>query len=128
MTGDHLIMELTMEQGPGRESQVQPPINVWTRYFEIDFAQLPRLRFTKRTGARTRQEIRPVVEHDHNWTVELDGAVVERPAIIRFLKTGRNTFDYWIHEPNTAEYQHCRWMLATFPNPYRRRGRRWLIL
>ena len=121
-------MELTMEQGPGRETQVQPPINIWIRYFEIDFAQLPRLRFTKRTGARARQEIRPVVEHDHNWTVELDGAAVARPAIIRLLKTGRNTFDYWIYESDDAEYQHCQWMLSTFQNPYRRRGRRWLIL
>ena len=128
MTGDQLIMELTMEQGPGRETQVQPPINVWIRYFDIDFASLPRLRFTRRAGPRVRQETRPVVEHDHNWTIELDGAAVERPAIIRVLRTGNRSFDYWVYRPGHPDYEHCRWMLTMFPNPYRHRGRRWLIV
>jgi hypothetical protein len=128
VTGDQLIMELTMEQGPGRETQVQPPINVWIRYFDIDFANLPRLRFTRQGAGRPRQEVRPVVEHDHNWTVELDGAAVERPAIIRVVRTGPRSFDYWIYRPGDPVYEHCRWMLTTFPNPYRRRGRRWLIV
>lgn len=128
MTGDQLIMELTLEQGPGRETQVQPPLNVWIRFFDIDFASLPRLRFNRRDGPRRKQEVRPVVEHDHNWTVEIDGAAVERPAIIRILRTGNRSFDYWIYTPGKSEYYHCRWMLAGFPNPYRRRGRRWLII
>jgi hypothetical protein len=129
MTDGQLIMELTMEQGPGRETQVQPPLDVWIRYFGISFARLPRLRFSRRTNtARTNREVRPVVEHDHNWTIELDGAAVPRPAIIRFSRTAPQTYDYWVYTPGQKEYEHCRWILQSFENPIRRRGRRWLII
>lgn len=36
MTGNDLIMELTLEQGPARISQVQPPLGAWVTYFMID--------------------------------------------------------------------------------------------
>ena len=127
MLGDQLIMELTMEQGPGRETQVQPPINVWVRFFEIDFAQLPTLRLKNRQQ-KAPTEVRPVVEHDHNWTVEVVGAVLPRPAIVRFARTANNRYDYWIYRPGEAPYAHCRWILDTFANPYRKKGRKWMII
>ena len=128
MTNEDLIMQLTLEQGPGRETQVQPPIGVWAHYFGIDLADPPRLRVTNRKLRRPRSEIRPIVEHDHNWTVEVTGAEVTRPAIIRFHRTGVNRYDYWAYVERDSEYEHCRWLLDTFRNPQRQRGRRWLIV
>ena len=128
MTNEDLIMELTMEQGPGRETQVQPPIGVWAHYFGVDLDDPPSLRLTNRRRRNARPETRPIVEHDHNWTVEITGATVDRPAIIRFHRTGSNRYDYWIFKANDSEYQACRWILDTFRNPSRRRGRRWLVI
>ncbi len=128
MTGEDLIMELTMEQGPGRETQVQPPTGVWAYYFGIDLDEPPRLRLTNRKRRSANPETRPVVEHDHNWTVEVTGAAVNRPAIIRFHRTGANRYDYWVYEQHDAEYAACRWMLNTFRNPRRLKGRRWLVI
>lgn len=128
MTNDDLIMELTMEQGPGRITQVQPPIGVWAHYFGVDLDNPPRLRLTNRKRRNARPETRPVVEHDHNWTVEIDAANVNRPAIIRFHRTGHNRFDYWVYAENEAEYLHCRWLLNNFRNPQHLRGRRWLVI
>jgi hypothetical protein len=68
------------------------------------------------------------VEHDPNWTIEVSGAEVERPAIIRFRKTGTNRYDYWIYEQGEAEHEASRWVLTTFRNPRRSRGRRWLVV
>lgn len=128
MTNSDLIMELTMEQGPGRESQVQPPVGVWGYYFDVDVYgdTLPEL--TLRNADNGQTETRPVVEHDHNWTVEVSGATVERPAIIRFRRTADDRYDYWVYVPDSPEYDHCRWILDTFPNPLRQRGRRWLVV
>ena len=130
MLGDQLIMDLTMEQGPGRETQVQPSINIWIRYFDLDFARLPRLTLTNRRVRRAAPEARPVVEHDHNWTVEISGAHVSRPAILHMRRGDRRgrRYDYWIYGQGEPEYEHCDWMLRTFPNPFRERGRRWLIV
>jgi hypothetical protein len=128
MTNDDLIMELTMEQGPGRETQVQPPIGVWAHYFGVELDAPPRLRLTNRKRRNPRPETRPVVEHDHNWTVEITGADVARPAIIRFHRTGTNRYDYWIYDQQDTEYETCRWILNSFRNPVRQRGRRWLVI
>lgn len=128
MNGDDLIMELTLEQGGGRETQVQPPVNVWTYYFELDFGRLPTYRVRNRSRARSRAVLRPVVEHDHNWTIELDGAELPRPAILRMHRTAPGEFDYWVYRDDEDEYYHCDWLLNTIANPLRNRGRRWLIL
>src|SRR5580704_7217800 len=109
MTNRDLIMELTMEQGPGRETQVQPPLGVWAHFFDIDLDDPPDLSLTNRRQAVPEAENRPVVEHDHNWTVETTGAEVARPAIIRFHKTGQNSYDYWVYIQGDAEYAACRW-------------------
>jgi len=128
MTGEDLIMELTMEQGPGRITQVQPPIGVWAHYYGVDLDNPPRLRLTNRKRRNARPENRPVVEHDHNWTVEIDAANVTRPAIIRFHRTGNNRYDYWVYARDEQEYLHCRWLLNNFRNPRHLRGRLWLVV
>jgi hypothetical protein len=128
MTNRDLIMELTLEQGPGRETQVQPPLGVWAHYFDIDLEDPPDLSLTNRRHPSPEAENRPVVEHDHNWTVEMMGAEVARPAIIRFHRTGQNSYDYWVYTQGDAEHTACRWILDNFPNPHRQRGRLWLII
>jgi hypothetical protein len=128
MTNEDLIMELTMEQGPGRETQVQPPIGVWAHYFGVELEDPPPLRLTNRKRRNARPENRPIVEHDHNWTIEIEAANVERPAIIRFHRTGNNRYDYWIYERAEQDYEHCRWVLNNFSNPRRVRGRHWLVI
>lgn len=69
-----------------------------------------------------------MVEHDHNWTVEVEAANVNRPAIIRFHRTGRNRYEYWIYGAGQPEYEHCRWVLDRFRNPHHVRGRNWLVI
>jgi hypothetical protein len=124
MTDSDLIMELTMEQGPGRITQVQPPIGAWAQYFQIDFDDLPTLELANGTQTETR----PVVEHDHNWTVEISEADVIRPAIIRFRRTGPDQYSYWLYQFGEPVFDHCRWLLDNFDNPVRKKGRRWLII
>jgi hypothetical protein len=121
--GTDLIMELTLEQGGGRETQVQPPLDVWVRYFDLDFDNLPTYQLLNRGDAWTSSESRPVVEHDHNWTIEIIGAELPRPAILRMRR-----IDYWVYRPDEDEYYHCNWLLSTFPNPHWRHGRQWLIV
>lgn len=129
MTGEDLIMDLTMEQGEGRDTQVQPPAGAWFTYFDLDPDELPNLRLTNRRQQNAEPETRPIVVHGTpNWTVEVTGAAVERPAIIRFRRTGDNRYDYWVYRPQDQEYAHSNWLLDTFRNPQRRRGRRWLVI
>lgn len=127
MTGDDLIMELTLEQGGGRETQVQPPWDVWHFYFHLNVPNLPTYKL-KDVGARTAIETRPVVEHDHNWTIEIDGAVLPRPATLHMRRIRAFRYDYRIFRPGDPEFDHCDWILSTFENPEQKRGRRWLIL
>lgn len=128
MTNQDLIMQLTLEQGPARITQVQPPAGAWVTYFGIDLDNPPRLRLRNRGARNAPIQIRPVVEHDHNWTVEIQGAQVMRPAIIRFHRTGNNRYDYWIYGVNQAEYSSCDWLLRTFRNPNHYRGRLWIVI
>lgn len=128
MLNRDLIMQLTLEQGPGRETQVQPPLGVWAHYFDIDLDDPPNLSLINRKSHGSEPEDRPVVEHDHNWTVEVTGAEAPRPAIIRFRRTAANSYEYWIFTIGDAEYAACRWILDNFPNPHRQKGRLWLII
>ncbi len=117
-----------MEQGPGRETQVQPPLNVWVQYFQIDLDHPPDLTIINQIDSGYGTETRPVVEHDHNWTIEIAGANVPRPAIIRFLRTDRHSYVYWVYVHGDPEYEHCAWLLEKVPNPSWTKGRNWLIL
>ena len=128
MTGEELILELTQEQGPGRETQVQPPVDVWIRYFAVDLEVASVLTLENHRDSSYGPEERPIVEHDHNWTMEVAGAALPRPAIMRLSRRGNDTYAYWVYRPGDAEYSHCQWMLDTFTNPYWRRGRGWLIV
>ncbi len=129
MTGEDLIMDLRIEQGPGRDTQVQPPAGAWFSYFDLDPEELPNLQLVNRRQQNPEPEIRPVVEHGTpNWTVEIAGAAVEKPAIIRLHRTGQNSYDYWVYRPQEPEYAHCDWILNTFENSQHHRGRRWFIL
>lgn len=126
-----LIMDLTLEQGASRITQVQPPKNVWANYFELDLdayaGELPTLIIQDYKNQQAPEE-RQIVSHDHNWTLELSDATAPRPAIVRMLKSGPNAYRYWVYRPGDAEFQHLDWLLDTAPNPQRIRGRRWLTM
>lgn len=128
LKGSDLIMDLTLEQGEERITQVQPPVGAWANYFDIDFEYLPTLTLRNMQDSTLETEERPVVRHDHNWTLEISAATVNRPAIIRFRCAGKDTYQYWIHDAGEPEYDRLDYILNTFPNPHWRRGRRWLII
>jgi len=123
-----LIMDLTKEQGGGRESQVQPPLNVWVYYFGIDLDSPPTFVLQDKKHRSSGPEQRPVVEHDHNWTVEMGDAGMPRPAILRLERVAQNSYDYWVYRPGDAEFDHLDWLLNTVQNPHRTHGRRWLMI
>lgn len=127
MTDIELIMELTNEQGLGRESQVQPPRQVWEQFFGISFesSQRPALRLQNMDNPAD-IVTRKVVKHDHNLTVEISGAKIPRPAIVRFQRIGINSFRYWVYGSGSAAYKHCNWLLNTLCQPGKER--KWAIL
>jgi hypothetical protein len=123
MIGQELVMELT---GESRVTQVQPPLDVWIRYFEADLEGSVEVELVDGdSGAR---QNRPIVGHHHNWTIEIPEVGSERPAIIRFRRESTARFRFWIYRPGQPEYGHLTWLLENVQNPFWRRGRRWLIL
>ena len=124
-----LIMQLTREQGAGRETQVQPPRAVWEHYFGIDFdaAQLPRLRLTNKGPQPAGPAPGTISRHDHNLTVEIPGAEMPRPALLELRKTGRHSYVYEVHRAG-ADFERFRQLLETRSNPLWTHGRRWLII
>jgi hypothetical protein len=122
-----LLMDLTQEQGPRRKTQVQPTTDIWALYFKVDLFKRPTLRLECRQRG-LQPEQRPVVKHNHVYTIEVTGADVPRPAILRFQRAGTNSYVYWVYQKQDPEYDHCDWMLNTFPNEARGVGRRWLII
>lgn len=130
MTGDNLLMELGLEQGPPRQTQVQPPMGVWTEYFHVnpyDLAGDDALDMKDLGDPATGVVEHRIVEHDHNWTIEIPGAGPPRPAILWIRRVG-NEYHYQVLRPDSADFEHAAWVLETFENPLRRRGRRWLII
>lgn len=127
MTGEDLILEVTMEQGPARMTQVQPPRGAWEVYFCIDLDDPPHLTLTNRVE-NVPPEVRPVVEHDHVWTVEIPGAVYVGQTILRFHRTAPDAYDYWLYHSPQPEYHACVWLLANFNNPHHHKGRKWLVI
>lgn len=124
---NELIMELSREQGPGRETQVQPPKAVWEQYFglRLDASVRPTYRLED-MGNPGEPEQRKVVRHDHNFTLEIGGAIPPRPAIIRIRRIGVNSFGYWVYRPPGKDYGHCKWLLDTFAEEDG--NRRWVII
>ena len=95
----NLVMDLTMEQGRGRVTQVQPPLGVWEQFFgvRVQAAARPTLRLVNMDG-RTPPEQRKVVKHHHNFTLEMSGATLPRPAIVRMRRLDSKSFEYWVYD------------------------------
>ena len=121
-------MDLTQEQGGGRESQVQPPSQVWEQFFgvRVDATARPTYRL-QNVNAHSDPEQRKVVGHDHNLTLEIADARLPRPAILRMRRTGHNAFTYWVYRPPSQAYRHCDWLLKNI-GQQASGGRRWLIV
>jgi hypothetical protein len=128
MQGTQLIMDLTNEQGGGRESQVQPPLEVWEQFFGIRVKadSLPAFRLQNRR-AQSDPEQRKVVKHHHNLTIEIGDAKLPRPAILRMRQTGYNAFDYWVYRPPSEAYKHCKWILENLAEG-EFKERRWVVI
>jgi hypothetical protein len=132
MTENDLIMELTLEQGLPRPTQVQPPKLVWLLYFDVDLddpTTFPAITLRDQLNPTATAEQRAVVMHHHNGTLEIAAAGPPLPAIIRIRRVAPNDYHYWVYRQGThAEFERCDWILSTFPNPRWARGRRWLII
>ncbi|MCH8040856.1 MAG: hypothetical protein IH977_11020 [Nitrospinae bacterium] len=128
MQARQLIMELTHEQGGGRESQVQPPSEVWEQFFGVRVTTTVRPTFRlQNMKVRTDPEQRKVVKHHHNLTLEIGDAKLPRPAILRMRRTGHNAFEYWVYRPQSQGYQHCDWVLANLAEDVASE-RRWIVI
>lgn len=128
MQARELLMDLTLEQGAGRATQVQPPSGVWEQFFGLVVSTSRRPTFRLQNAAEeSGPEQRKVVRHHHNLTIEIAGARLPRPAILRIRRTGRNAFDYWVYRPQSGAYRHCDWVLANLAENAPR-GRRWLVI
>ena len=125
-----LLMELTHEQGGSRVTQVQPPRSVWQTFFglELDEAEQPLLTLVHETGTRRLESKRQVVKHHHNYTIELPGAELPRPAILQMRRTGPNTYAYRVHRPKDKTFATVDSLLKTAHNPLWHSGRLWALL
>jgi len=123
-----LVMELLLEQGGPRASQVQPPRAVWENYLGLKWLTppYPHLSLTnEQTGVSA---VRAVVEHDHNMTIEIAGAELPRPAILQLRRTSEHTYVYRVHRPGTSAFKGLRNLLDTVNNPLRSHGRDWFLM
>ena len=127
MNTNELIMDLTQEQGGGRESQIQPPIEVWEQFFGFrpDSGSRPTYRLENQKQPSDPEQ-RKVVKHHHNFTLEVGDAKLPRPAIIRVRRSGHNSFLYWVYRAKSIEFKHCDWLLENIGE--KSRDRRWLII
>jgi hypothetical protein len=128
MQARELIMDLTKEQGPGRESQVQPPAGVWEQFFGVRVGANVRPTFRlQNMKVPSDPEQRKVIRHHHILTIEIGDAKPPRPAILRMRRAGYNAFDYWVYRPSSEPYRHCDWILNNLAEaPIK--NRRWIII
>ena len=122
----NLIMDLTMEQGRGRETQVQPPLGVWEQFFglSVQSATRPTFRLVNMDSPGVAEQ-RKVVKHHHNLTLEISGAKLPRPAILRMRRIDSKSFEYWVYRRGSKAYPHCDWLLKIFADPTP--DRRWIV-
>jgi hypothetical protein len=123
-----LLMELTLEQGLDRASQVQPPKTVWETFFGLKHptASLPTITLiNEKTSV---PEIRPVVKHHHTYTIEISDANLPRPAILQVRRLALNKYSYIVHRPGDAKYSDIRRNVRTLHNPSWVSGRRWVLI
>lgn len=125
-----LLMELTKEQGGNRVTQVQPPKAVWEHYFGIRVGvdTPPVLSLVNElvgSGGVVRRE---VVEHDHKFTIEIAGAEMPRPAILRMRRRQGNVYGYSVLRPGLKGYESAKRLLEASHNPLRHSGRLWILI
>lgn len=125
-----LLMELTYEQGGGRVTQVQPPRSVWQSYFglDLDESDLPPLTLVHEVGVRRSEAMRHIVKHHHNYTIELPGTELPRPAILQMRRTGLNTYAYRVHRPKDRTFAAIEALLKAAHNALWHSGRLWTVL
>ena len=125
-----LIMELTLEMGANRITQVQPPTPVWDHFLlAVGRAKRPtHLALKNSRSLNARSVRRLIVTHDHNLTVEIPEAILPRPAILCMTRVGLARYEYAIWRPQDTAYHTFRRLLDTRSNPMQGRGRRWIIL
>lgn len=124
-----LVMELTLEQGIGRETQVQPPRSVWETFFGVNYnGPYPTLKLTRTVGGAPSTFNHKVVKHHHNLTVELPGAEMPRPAILEIRRVGTNSYEYEVHRPPSKRYTSFTKLLTGVKNPLWTSGRKWDIV
>jgi hypothetical protein len=124
-----LLMELTLEQGGGRETQVQPPKTVWENYFGITGnGNLPSLSLLNIGASSLAPVNRAVVKHHHTYTVEISGAELPRPAILQMRRTGTNSYSYQVLRPEQPSFGFLQGLLKNTQNPLWTSGRRWLLV
>lgn len=129
--GATLVMELTQEQGPGRNTQVQPPKGVWAEYFGLDSSGPPPSKaLTLRNGKdpSARRERRPIVSHHHVWTLEIGDAGPPRPAILALKRHSASSYTYYVYRPTDPQFKKLEHLLAHIRNPHYRSGRRWIVI
>ncbi len=125
-----LLMELTHEQGGGRVTQVQPPRAVWESYFRIrvGLERLPVLSFVNASVHPLVEMKRYVIKHHHNYTVELPGTELPRPAILQVRRVGRNKYTYSVHRPAHRTFVTMNKLVHSLRNPLWQSGRRWVLV
>ena len=126
MKANNLIMDLTQEQGEGRETQVQPTSEIWEQFFGVRVFAKGSPTFRMVNMERPEEvEQRRVVRHHHNLTIEIPAVGTQRPTILRVRRNGTNSFQYWVYRPKSKEYRHCDWIFSELAGPTE--DRRWII-
>jgi hypothetical protein len=125
-----LLMELTREQGGNRARQVQPPKAVWQYYFGIMVGRqtLPELFLINEALDPPTEFSFRVVKHDHNYTIEIPGAEMPRPAILQMRRIGINRFSYRVHRPAHPTFLSIKRLVESLPNPLWESGRLWVLI
>jgi len=125
-----LLMELTNEQGGGRESQVQPPKGVWETFFGIHHpsTKLPTLTLINEKSVPHSKIERKVVKHHHTYTIEIADAGLPRPAILQMRKVGQHRHAYIVHRPGEPKFSQIQHRVKTDHNPFWDSGRLWVLI
>jgi hypothetical protein len=123
-----LLMQLTLEQGRGRASQVQPPRSVWETFFGLKHpaTKLPTLTLINEKTSVT--EFRPVVKHHHTYTIEISDANLPRPAILEMRRLAPHKYSYVVHRPADTRFADMNRNVRTLHNPFWDSGRRWVLM
>ena len=122
-----LLMELT---GESRNTQVQPPLPVWERFFRLETALIsqPPLFLANEEHLSAGYFRKAVVKHHHTYTIEIPEIGTVRPAIIKIKRIGRRHFSFYIRRAGSSEYAIWLHRLQSTPNPYYTSGRLWAII